>query len=797
MGKECSGYRTQLTWGVGVASRGKLRGLSLPVLNTDSKPYVSAAQKARTASAGAAGTGAPTKRQRSTSLKTEPVERTFVLKTEPMAAEHCFATAPLHISTTTQSPTQYSPSHTSLDKSWQMPAPPPPLQPRHSYTLSPLGTKAPAFPGSGQFQSAGQFHQNPPLSRTASFDAAPLSSSTGSSRSTTSLGNFFDASYSQQQIQFSPTPIDESPFLGPFFSQYGPASSYDASPTLLNPFQQFYAGGASPCLSMYDVGHQIMSPHLPESNGTLNAAPPQSVFENRAELSPHHEEAPAHLPFEDIRKYGDMDMDEVEGITPNSTLVSLSIPRSFTDMELYGLSPRMQYLMDYYDKLICPVLVILDGPTNPYRKHVFPLAIQNIGLQNAIAALVTNNMRMRSLKEVKALTDGSARKRRDSGDSLPISIRQPTSEETHYKAQSIELLNAQLADRSKARDDSILATLLILCLFHVCDSGFSKFQTQLAGVQKLLKMRGATSSEFVGWVHMFFAWFDVMTSSVNDRETQISTDSFEHMQRAPNSSAAEQFSGCDGRLFKLIARLSRLNLLSQSRPVRDMTNVEPLPEPPRKFDAYADPALFQFDLLDGNGWARPVIPDDPSAPDTRTTFWKEWREIREQLEAVQFQDLYSSNSTTPASSSLSIPEQDLVHISESFRYAALLYTERLAYPFLPSSSSNFADLVSRAVHHIAQIGVNSCVTKFLLWPVFIIGSECVLEADQDLIRSKCVEIQRESGFYNNLSGLEVLEKVWREGEVEWYFGNNNGGCVGQALKWRKAMNRIDGEYIIV
>jgi len=30
-GKECSGYKTQLTWGVGVASRGKLRGLSLPI----------------------------------------------------------------------------------------------------------------------------------------------------------------------------------------------------------------------------------------------------------------------------------------------------------------------------------------------------------------------------------------------------------------------------------------------------------------------------------------------------------------------------------------------------------------------------------------------------------------------------------------------------------------------------------------------------------------------------------------------------------------------------------------------
>lgn len=31
VGSECSGYKTQLTWGVGVASRGKLRGLSLPV----------------------------------------------------------------------------------------------------------------------------------------------------------------------------------------------------------------------------------------------------------------------------------------------------------------------------------------------------------------------------------------------------------------------------------------------------------------------------------------------------------------------------------------------------------------------------------------------------------------------------------------------------------------------------------------------------------------------------------------------------------------------------------------------
>ena len=33
IGKECSGYKTTLTWGVGVASRGKLRGLTCPIAN--------------------------------------------------------------------------------------------------------------------------------------------------------------------------------------------------------------------------------------------------------------------------------------------------------------------------------------------------------------------------------------------------------------------------------------------------------------------------------------------------------------------------------------------------------------------------------------------------------------------------------------------------------------------------------------------------------------------------------------------------------------------------------------------
>ena len=47
VGKECSGYKTQLTWGVGVASRGKLRGLSLPVARSAPAPKSPPASRAR------------------------------------------------------------------------------------------------------------------------------------------------------------------------------------------------------------------------------------------------------------------------------------------------------------------------------------------------------------------------------------------------------------------------------------------------------------------------------------------------------------------------------------------------------------------------------------------------------------------------------------------------------------------------------------------------------------------------------------------------------------------------------
>jgi hypothetical protein len=73
-------------------------------------------------------------------------------------------------------------------------------------------------------------------------------------------------------------------------------------------------------------------------------------------------------------------------------------------------------------------------------------------------------------------------------------------------------------------------------------------------------------------------------------------------------------------------------------------------------------------------------------------------------------------------------------------------------------------------------------------------------------------VQIESGFYNNLSSLEVLERVWKEAgpnvmgmgmeAAEVHARRRDSaqprmGRYGCAFRWRKAMDRVDGEYIVI
>lgn len=777
IGKECSGYKTTLTWGVGVASRGKLRGLSCPVQhkNGDSGDN------------GIVGGSIGKRRKNSVA---QP-------KAEP-AREAATSAAPVQ----------------------QLPLPTSPPAPTQSFPPASIPIPVPQLQTGWHVQGF-QDHQQVPVSQASPHrlqtTISPHFEHGGYAMSAASVSSYAEEWHSP--VEFPQTP---GSVISP--DQYQPMHSYMDQATMSSSADSYQQSLGSSVDSIQSNTLYDEAPTMDPSSAQLSF--PDAVFDDT--FIPHQDE---------------------EAIDPAN---QLSLMNARFGQPLFYLPPRLQNLIGYYDQHICPFLVAFDTPENPYRLHIINLASQNDGLQNAIAALATNNMRMRRIESCRRGT-GFVEELTDAFDGQDSSV--PTAEESAYKQMSIEQLNMQLTDPRAAQDDSVLATLLILCLFHVCDSGFSKFKTQLAGVQKLMSMRDPTTqSGFTGWVEMFFTWFDVMTSAVNDREAQIQGENLDMLDFSANLGALEQFSGCDGRLFKLIARLGRLNLLSQGRPVREHPEGTSTPKPtalpltPKRLTRSSKakrPATkrtnrslsaIDYEFIDGNGWGSPIITssddddadgsvvEDPERPayDERREFWAEWHDIRIRLQEWQMDTSTLPGQGVDINGQPGPDQRDLGHISESFRHSALLYITRLAHPFLPSSAPEFQGLVSQALYHITAMPVTSCVNKFLLWPLFITGTECVDAGHRNVIRQRCVEIQRESGFFNNISGLEVLERVWKDGdvgggsdaevrarrrdsEVVQRSGNflagggppKSAGCARQAFRWRRAMDRVDGEYIVI
>lgn len=505
------------------------------------------------------------------------------------------------------------------------------------------------------------------------------------------------------------------------------------------------------------------------------------------------------------------------------------------------ISPRLGFYLEYYEKIICPVTVAIDTPSNPYRRQILSLASDSESLQHAICALASCNLRMKRKQAAaqRVWAQQQAFGRQDpfdvcfhrSEDTQPrndFMFESPDDgsamvEEHHHRNTAVALLNAALSSPILARHDSVLATLFVLCHYRMCESGVAQFKTQFAGAKKLMGMRscGIENSTW-GWMETTFTFFDAITATVNDRESQLRGGYLEMIANPQSPEhALENLAGCDGKLFKIIAGLGRLNLLSQQRPVMaQLSSSVPLPSPspsaPRP--RLAGQALVDFYKLhptrfDGNGFAStlpdefgvlsstdhsPTSIDDVFTPpeDLRAQFWREWQSVRQALENWSFSSQSLLSNLPSDSAHVTQAEiRDFNLVSEAFRYAGLLYTERLASPTLPSSGHNFQQYVHQTLSFVQGLSEGSRMEKFLLWPLFVAGSEAVEESHQETVRNVCKGISGRGGYANNVSALDVLEKVWAEGDVG--VVNGEGSLTSSPFRWTKHMDPVEGEFIMV
>lgn len=570
-----------------------------------------------------------------------------------------------------------------------------------------------------------------------------------------------------------------------------------------------------------------------------------------------------------------------------------------------NIPPRIAFFLDYYEKIICPTIVVIDSPSNPYRQQILSLAMESKSLQHAICALAACNLRMKRKQSLgqqqwkNSHQAAEVQEHSNNGAYLPLNenmgpsrpVRNETSpddgtqEESRHQTLAVQLLNQHLSDPRKAKHDAVLATLFILCHYRMCESGIAQIKTQFAGVKKLMGMRGnGLERGRWGWMETLFTYFDAITATVNDREAQLRGGFFDLIAAPSHPSwALENLAGCDGRLFKIIARLGRLNLLSQHRPVLDP------PEPPAQRvvipqtrpDRQSGAALVDFYNLhsshqpgtttnnnnNNNDFHHPLPNESAitadhhlgnhhhhhpssSAPneDSRPLFWQEWRDIRTHLQNWEFNpNLVIANlPATPTATQL----RDFTYISEAFRYAALLYTERLSNPRAAAGSMQFQNLVSQVLFYLTNLSSShnssedpssssssssssqreSCsgsgssqnlnssrsgcsgrgVEGFLLWPLFVAGSECVDELQRSVVRARFCSCVGRSGYQDNFAGLGLLERMWRDVDrgVERCGGPSvvNGGDGGGAglgkgwdkpFRWTGYMEGVTGEYIMV
>jgi len=453
----------------------------------------------------------------------------------------------------------------------------------------------------------------------------------------------------------------------------------------------------------------------------------------------------------------------------------------------HDLINKMPFFMDYYENIMCPSLVLIDGPNNPYRDHILRLASSSRSLQHAICALSACNLRMKRRLSLGQHTRNSPLAATENGGTEHGSDAHPDdrslSEEHEHRNLAVHLLNLQLNDPSKACHDSVLATILLLCHYRMVESGVAKFHTQFAGVKKILSMRNAVhlqGSRQSAWMEAVFTYFDSISASINDREAQLTTSFFgmsaESTLLPPGS---ENLLGCDRELFQTIHKLGRLNLLSQNRPVDSGMNsrsdrgetpatLSPLGSPfarslkqepgsffasPQRYDSNRFATEFDDEEIITTGLASPPLEDH------RSSFLREWKEAHMALQTWEF-DAQSTLAALPNSTSQS-QIRDMSFLSEAFRYAALLYLERLASPNIPSNHNNFRNLVSQVIYYATSLDAGSSAEKFLLWPLFVAGSECVNELQQNIVRNKCRDIMARSGYMNNMAAIDVLERLWR------------------------------------
>lgn len=117
-------------------------------------------------------------------------------------------------------------------------------------------------------------------------------------------------------------------------------------------------------------------------------------------------------------------------------------------------------------------------------------------------------------------------------------------------------------------------------------------------------------------------------------------------------------------------------------------------------------------------------------------------------------------------------KEDLHHCAEAWRYALLIYVERVfKWQRDQASPSLLSFLARKALNHVASCRRNTMLQKQLLLPVFLAGCETQDEHFRQEAREYCSWWNEKTRYDMFLTATALLEEVWASEQPNSWWGS--------------------------
>lgn len=358
--------------------------------------------------------------------------------------------------------------------------------------------------------------------------------------------------------------------------------------------------------------------------------------------------------------------------------------------------------------MICPhqIAQIPDGPHNPYRRYILPLAHKHAAPLYAILGLSACH---------EGIQKGNDGIRHD--------------EAVHYQSQALLELSRLVeiesgADKSSSNPDALLATIQILILHDICDTGVSSHGAHVTGssglIRRLMAQGKITHSDertifFVGNL----AWLDVLRSF-----------------------ACPQRMCFPFEVLKTVAEYSTSHF--------EMVNGIP-----RDMFVIIGEAMWCASQTHGGSMTE-------SASHAR---------IRDALKWLQAWRLGDDNHY-PRNG------QPWATVADAFRHACILVILRLLDPSRPASDPELQYHVCATLDATADVPKTCALIELLIAPLFVAGAEAIAKHSRRFVLTLIEEIGDRSGM-SNPAPRTLLRKVWDARDSD---------GVGTAITWNSLVS---------